>query len=255
MFARKLWILFPPSDIANLYVTRIPYEESSIFSQVNFQCIDLNKFPLLKQTKPRIIELKAGEVLFVPRHWWHYVENVVSKTSGEAEEVSISVNTWLTANEQENSLSECLVQFLASSLFDTYGHVSWLNLNADLFKAQEAKDILISLLVRLGKEPYQQQQQQSNNNNDKQHVENKTNNCNNNNKKARTHIRHYLEEGCLEDILRIKKVTEIYKRKKEEQKQEEEEIIIKDVVNCILDPEVIDLIKCKLKLKFIKNLS
>lgn len=31
----KRWVLFPPSDIDSLYPTRIPYEESTVFSEVN----------------------------------------------------------------------------------------------------------------------------------------------------------------------------------------------------------------------------
>jgi len=32
------------------------------------------------------VELKAKEVLVVPKHWWHYVENL---------EPSVSINTWV----------------------------------------------------------------------------------------------------------------------------------------------------------------
>ena len=32
------------------------------------------------------VDLKKGEVLFVPKHWWHYVESISD---------SISVNTWI----------------------------------------------------------------------------------------------------------------------------------------------------------------
>ena len=31
---RKRWILFPPSDTPHMYATRVPYEESSVFSEV-----------------------------------------------------------------------------------------------------------------------------------------------------------------------------------------------------------------------------
>ena len=43
---KKRWLLFAPSDSKNLYPTRIPYEESSVFSEVNISCPDLNRHPL-----------------------------------------------------------------------------------------------------------------------------------------------------------------------------------------------------------------
>jgi len=42
---KKRWHLFSPSETRKLYPTRIPYEESSIFSQVNIKYPDLCKTP------------------------------------------------------------------------------------------------------------------------------------------------------------------------------------------------------------------
>jgi len=33
-----------------------------------------------------VVTLKPGDVLFVPRHWWHYVENVGA---------AVSINSWI----------------------------------------------------------------------------------------------------------------------------------------------------------------
>lgn len=43
-------------------------------------------FFLLDLKGARVVTLTPGQVLFVPRHWWHYVENVDS---------AISINTWI----------------------------------------------------------------------------------------------------------------------------------------------------------------
>jgi oxalate decarboxylase/phosphoglucose isomerase-like protein (cupin superfamily) len=33
-----------------------------------------------------VVTLKPGDVLFVPNHWWHYVENIG---------VAVSINSWI----------------------------------------------------------------------------------------------------------------------------------------------------------------
>ena len=45
IWGRKKWTLFPPSDSPHLYPTRVPYEESSVFRQVNVACPDLERHP------------------------------------------------------------------------------------------------------------------------------------------------------------------------------------------------------------------
>ncbi|KAM3607520.1 uncharacterized protein V6R79_009149 [Siganus canaliculatus] len=84
---RKRWHLFPPQDTVNLYPTRIPYEESSVFSQVDVLHPDLKKFPAFQRARAHVVTLQPGQVLFVPRHWWHYVESV--------DPVTVSVNSWI----------------------------------------------------------------------------------------------------------------------------------------------------------------
>ena len=84
--SRKKWHLFTPSQSDALYQTRVPYEESSVFSPVNIAKPDLKKFPQFSTATPYIVTLGPGDVLFVPRHWWHFVETI---------ETAISVNTWI----------------------------------------------------------------------------------------------------------------------------------------------------------------
>lgn len=45
LWGRKKWTLFPPTDSPYLYSTRIPYEESSVFSEVNVECPNLDQHP------------------------------------------------------------------------------------------------------------------------------------------------------------------------------------------------------------------
>eukprot|EP00951_Prasinocladus_malaysianus_P004766 scaffold33757_cov55-Prasinocladus_malaysianus.AAC.1 len=48
----------------SLRPTRVPYEESSVYSELSAKKVDGH---------PEALEviLQPGEVLFVPRHWWH----------------------------------------------------------------------------------------------------------------------------------------------------------------------------------------
>ncbi|XP_062592380.1 HSPB1-associated protein 1-like isoform X2 [Saccostrea cucullata] len=107
---RKRWILFPPWESFYLYPTRIPYEESSVFSEVNVKNPDYQHHPEFKKACPYIVTLEPGQVLYVPRHWWHYVESL---------EDSISVNTWIDTEEDlESRISEAITRCLFSTLLE-----------------------------------------------------------------------------------------------------------------------------------------
>jgi HSPB1-associated protein 1 len=103
---RKRWILYPPEDTCFLQPTRIPYEESSVYSRINFEKW-AEAVPVIEGTHPHVVELVPGDVLFVPRHWWHHVRN---------EELSVSINTWIElANEDHKArLQESLVKFIVA---------------------------------------------------------------------------------------------------------------------------------------------
>ena len=83
---RKKWHLFPPHQSDALHQTRVPYEESSVFSPINVAKPDLTLHPRFADATPYVVTLDPGDVLFVPHHWWHFVETV---------ETSVSVNTWI----------------------------------------------------------------------------------------------------------------------------------------------------------------
>ncbi|BFZ08121.1 hypothetical protein BsWGS_11160 [Bradybaena similaris] len=129
---RKLWILFPPEDGGYLYPTRVPYEESSIFSEVNIRKPNLQSHPQFKQlSHPYVVTLQPGQTLYVPRHWWHYVESL---------EPSISINVWVPVKEDRDSrFSEAITRCLATSLISSLDtsnmgelQAEWLNPTEDL---------------------------------------------------------------------------------------------------------------------------
>lgn len=84
-YGRKRWILFSPHT-PNMSPTRIPYEESSVYSERTFfspndpnQNRDISEYAY-------IVDLEPGDVLIIPPKWWHYVE---------ALENSLSFNAWI----------------------------------------------------------------------------------------------------------------------------------------------------------------
>ncbi|XP_008050992.1 HSPB1-associated protein 1 [Carlito syrichta] len=120
---RKRWHLFPPEDTPLLYPTRIPYEESSVFSKINVVNPDLKRFPQFQKAQRHIVTLSPGQVLFVPRHWWHYVESI--------DPVTVSINSWIELEEDhlarvEEAVTRTLVCALKTAE-DPHNTRAWLN--------------------------------------------------------------------------------------------------------------------------------
>ncbi|XP_076268708.1 HSPB1 associated protein 1 [Rhynchophorus ferrugineus] len=109
-FGSKLWLLFPPEE--NLRPSRVPYEESSIYSKINFFSPDIS---ILKDIGHcyKVI-LNPGDVLIVPNRWWHYVENL---------EFAISINTWLPLpTDNVEHIKECITAILVGGIINTQEH-------------------------------------------------------------------------------------------------------------------------------------
>lgn len=66
----KKFVVYPPSMSQHLY----PFEgQQQHFSQVDIENPDYTKFPKLRNAKPTECIVNAGDILFVPPHWWHQV--------------------------------------------------------------------------------------------------------------------------------------------------------------------------------------
>ena len=108
--------------------TRVPYEESSIFASTAHYLEEGNtQVGTVEGTRPQgtpppgrpgsleedeqtiVVDLKPGQVLFVPQHWWHEVTTLSPN--------ALSVNTWIeTSYDSRNRIKEALVRIVASSL-------------------------------------------------------------------------------------------------------------------------------------------
>ena len=70
---RRRFLLFPPEQVANLYIG--PIDNPPPLSIVDVEAPDFARFPRFAQalSTAQVAELGPGDALFIPRHWWHHV--------------------------------------------------------------------------------------------------------------------------------------------------------------------------------------
>ncbi|CAK8681144.1 unnamed protein product [Clavelina lepadiformis] len=145
VFGSKRWVLFPPSDSEYLYPTRLPYEESSVFSGIDVVKPDVTRYPKYLKCHPYIVDLHPGDMLYVPQHWWHYVENM---------ELSVSINAWFPMeNDADNHICEAVTRLLVgSSMGYAENHdiacCNWLNPTETMTSLSENVTLLDRALVQ-----------------------------------------------------------------------------------------------------------
>ncbi|XP_039611163.1 HSPB1-associated protein 1 homolog [Polypterus senegalus] len=141
---RKRWLLFPPDDTPYLYPTRIPYEESSVFSKVNVANADLQRFPAFINSRAHVVTLHPGQVLFIPRHWWHYVESI--------DPFTVSINSWIEMDvDDEVRVEEAITKTVVCALKSAPSldnADNWLNPTEDEATSHEENLHYLSLAVQ-----------------------------------------------------------------------------------------------------------
>lgn len=75
------------------------YNDSHVFSQVNFPEVDLKAFPLMQYITPVEVTIEAGDALFIPIAWWHCVH-------GLEKSISISFTNFNAPNYYSASFKE-----------------------------------------------------------------------------------------------------------------------------------------------------
>lgn len=128
----KRWTLFAPDECPQLYPTRIPYEESSVFSSVNIRKPNLAKHPKFANVRPYTVVLNPGDALYVPNKWWHFVECVRCDNCEHEPTncVALSINMWRPLScDRRARVSEAVIKTLASALFPMYEprNANWIN--------------------------------------------------------------------------------------------------------------------------------
>lgn len=107
VYGKKRWLLFPPGS--ELSPTRIPYEESSVYCYESFYSPNERSLEDLSNLKCCKVDLEPGQILIVPRNWWHYVETM---------DTSLSINLWVPlVCDTEAQIDECIVKFIMESFY------------------------------------------------------------------------------------------------------------------------------------------
>lgn len=79
---RKCLHLVSPDDTPNMYVSR-KFDQGTTISNVDIDQYDENEYPKFANVRQHRIILNPGEMIFIPRGWWHHVRSL---------DVSISVS-------------------------------------------------------------------------------------------------------------------------------------------------------------------
>jgi len=80
---RKRFILFPPEDWKHLYPFPV-HHDLDRRSMVDLDAPDDVRFPQWSGASGYIVELEAGEALYIPPYWWHHVQSLTPETTSMA---------------------------------------------------------------------------------------------------------------------------------------------------------------------------
>jgi hypothetical protein len=106
---RRRFTLFPPEQIANLYIGPIDFAPTGTpISFVDFASPDFARFPRFRDALAHAVsaELTPGDALYIPPLWWHHVQSL--------EDCNILVNYWWGASHGNNAGLDCLMHALIS---------------------------------------------------------------------------------------------------------------------------------------------
>lgn len=93
---KRRFTLFPPSQIANLYIGPLEFTPSgATISLVDFDKPDYEKYPNFKIAEEHALqaELEPGDAIYIPYLWWHHVASL--------ESINALMNYWWTGSDEQ----------------------------------------------------------------------------------------------------------------------------------------------------------
>ncbi len=80
IMGKKLVVLVAPKYRKQMYVSK-KFEYGAISSQVDVNNYNQERHPLFKDAEFSSVVLEPGDVLFIPKKWWHYVRSLDTSIS------------------------------------------------------------------------------------------------------------------------------------------------------------------------------
>ncbi len=80
VIGRKCLHLAAPDATPDMYVSR-KFDQGTTISSVDFEHVDPVRFPSFSNVKHHRVILNPGEMIFIPRGWWHHVRSLDTSVS------------------------------------------------------------------------------------------------------------------------------------------------------------------------------
>ncbi len=106
----RTFTLFPPEQVQNLYIGPMEHTPSGrAISLASLEEPDFERFPRLREAiaHAQVAEMEPGDVLYVPKYWWHHVQSHAP--------FNILINYWWgnSANGADNPLTAFMAGLVA----------------------------------------------------------------------------------------------------------------------------------------------
>jgi len=96
---RKRVVLLAPSQARFLYLHPL-HHPLDMRPRVDLRAPDLERFPKLAEAESLEAILEPGQVLFLPRWWWHEIETLDGGLDQPGRGASISINFWFDQQQE-----------------------------------------------------------------------------------------------------------------------------------------------------------
>jgi hypothetical protein len=106
---RRRFTLFPPEQLANLYVGPIDFTPAGqAISMVDFARPDYELYPRFREAlaSAQVAELEPGDAVYIPSMWWHHVEAL--------DDFNVLVNYWWNTGRHAGNPLNVLIHALLS---------------------------------------------------------------------------------------------------------------------------------------------
>ena len=164
----KRFLLFAPSQGYRLYPYPVGHPMDN-FAMASLEQPDLARFPLLAQAEGHVALVQPGDVLFLPKFWWHHVEAPATAPSpAPATAPATAAHDGLPPRTQNLSLNF----WLGPASRRTQEHYEWLSTRASSRRvvqyfvggpegAQRVREELHAMGLAVGPETPREQQEDS----------------------------------------------------------------------------------------------